>query len=60
MEQINNTGSRYHLERAAVCMSNLAITAKDKVTGERHEFLGLHIRRIVEAAFFLKDIKNDH
>lgn len=56
-QQINNTISKYHMERAAVAMSQLAITAQDKVTGVRREFLGLHIRRIVEAAFFLTPVK---
>lgn len=50
---INNADGKNHFVKAAILISNLNVTAKDKFTGKRRVFDGLKARRITEAAFFL-------
>lgn len=47
-----NSDEKWNFEKAANAMLDWC-KAKDKVTGERKELLGLKTRRIIEASFFL-------
>jgi lysozyme len=43
-----------HYFKCAVAIVTYAVSAKDKITGIRRDFLGLKVRRIQEAAMFLR------
>jgi GH24 family phage-related lysozyme (muramidase) len=57
LAMINNTEKKYHLLYAAVLMLNYAVSARDKITGVRREFVGLKGRRIDEAWLFKRKSK---
>lgn len=46
----------YPYEKCALELVDYAVSAKDKHTGIRRDFLGLKIRRITEAALFLTKV----
>jgi len=46
----------YPYEKCALALVDYAVSAKDKITGIRRDFLGLKIRRITEAALFLTKV----
>ena len=46
----------YPYEKCALALVDYAVSAKDKHTGIRRDFLGLKIRRITEAALFLTKV----
>ena len=46
----------YPYEKCSLALVDFAVTAKDKHTGIRRDFLGLKLRRITESALFLTKV----